>query len=61
MDQIKEYRYRGADVLIFLQEKQQCSFLPVWTQAKEENVKLSEKMIRIINRLKLFYFTFFVP
>ena len=42
MDQIKEYRYRGAGVLIFLQEKCMRSFLLVWKQAKEKNVKLPE-------------------
>ncbi len=42
MDQINEYRYRGAGVLIYLQEKRMRSFLPVWKQAKEKNVKLPE-------------------
>ena len=42
MDQINEYRYRGAGVLIYLQEKYMRSFLPVWKQAKEKNVKLPE-------------------
>ena len=42
MDQIKKYRYRGASVLIFLQEKCMRSFLLVWKQAKEKNVKLPE-------------------
>ncbi len=42
MDQINEYRYRGAGVLIYLQEKHMRSFQPVWKQAKEENVKLPE-------------------
>jgi len=42
MDQIKEYRYRGAGVLIYLQEKQLRSFLSVWKQAKEKNIKLPE-------------------
>jgi len=42
MDQIYEYRYRGAGVLVFLQEKQLRSFLLVWKQAKEKNVKLPE-------------------
>ena len=42
MDQINEYRYRGAGVLTYLQEKRMRSFLPVWKQAKEINVKLPE-------------------
>ena len=42
MDQINEYRYRGAGVLIYLQEKRMRSFLPVWKQAKEKNVQLPE-------------------
>ncbi len=42
MNQMKEYRYRGAGVLIYLQEKRMRSFLPVWKQAKEINVKLPE-------------------
>ena len=42
MDQINEYRYRGAGVLVFLQEKSMRSFLPVWKQAKGKNVKLPE-------------------
>ena len=42
MDQINEYRYRGAGVLIYLHEKQMRSFLPVWKEAKEEDVKLPE-------------------
>jgi len=42
MDQIKEYRYRGAGVLIFLQGKHMRSLLSVWRQAKEKNVKLPE-------------------
>ena len=42
MDQINEYRYRGAGVLIFLHEKQMRSFLPVWKEAKELNVKLPD-------------------
>jgi len=42
MDQINEYRYRGAGVLIYLQEKRMRSFLPVWKKAKEKNVQLPE-------------------
>ena len=42
MDQINEYRYRGAGVLVFLQEKSMRSFLPVWKQARGKNVKLPE-------------------
>ena len=42
MNQINEYSYRGAGVLIYLHEKQMHSFLPVWKHAKEENVKLPE-------------------
>jgi hypothetical protein len=42
MDQINEYRYRGAGVLIYLHEKQMRSFLLVWKQAKEKNVQLPE-------------------
>jgi hypothetical protein len=42
MDQINEYRYRGAGVLINLHEKQMRSFLLVWKQAKGKNTKLPE-------------------
>jgi len=42
MNQINEYRYRGAGVLIYLHEKQMRSFLLVWKQAKEKNVQFPE-------------------
>lgn len=42
MNQIGEYSYRGAGVLIFLQEKQLRSFLSVWKQAKEKDVQLPD-------------------
>jgi uncharacterized damage-inducible protein DinB len=42
MDQIKDYKYRGARALVLLQEKQLHSFLSVWKEAKKINIKLPE-------------------
>lgn len=42
MNQIKDYKYRGARALVLLQEKQLHSLLSVWKEAKKMNLKLPE-------------------
>jgi uncharacterized damage-inducible protein DinB len=42
MNDIKEYKYRGARALIVLQEQQLRSLLSVWKEAKKNNIILPE-------------------
>jgi uncharacterized damage-inducible protein DinB len=59
MDEIKEFSYRGAGVLVFLQEERLRSFLSVWKQAKAKKVKLPETMDKDYESLETVLFHVF--